>query len=271
MNLGGSFNLDGIVNDGSTFSLTTGIIDGGAAALSANLLGTSQTWNGTPFTIGAAGSSNVVSATGQTISLPAGQYASLQFLGLAVNGNQANQTFTVNYADGTTQTFTQSLSDWFSPQNYTGESKAVTMAYRDLSNGTKDNRTFYVYGYSFSLDATKTVSSITLPNDANVKLLSVTLSTADRGAGRGADPSGQGANPIISANGTSNGIVWTLDHSGYSTSSPAVLYAYNASNLSQECTIARRPPTRATRQGRPSNTRRRWWPTGWSTSRASRR
>ena len=49
------------------------------------------------------------------------------------------------------------------------------MAYRDLSNGTKDNRTFYVYGYSFSLNAT-TVSSITLPNDANVKLLSVTLS-----------------------------------------------------------------------------------------------
>ena len=177
VNLGGSFNLDGIVNDGSTFTLTTGIIDGGVAALSANLLGTSQTWNGTPFTIGAAGSSNVVSATGQTISLPAGQYASLQFLGLAVNGNQANQTFTVNYADGTTQTFTQSLSDWFSPQNYTGESKAVTMAYRDLSNGTKDNRTFYVYGYSFGLEA-KTVSSITLPNDANVKLLSVTLSTA---------------------------------------------------------------------------------------------
>ena len=178
VNLGGSVNLDGIVNDGSTFTLTTGVIDGGVAALSANLLGTSQTWNGTAFTIGAAGTSNVVSATGQTISLPAGQYASLQFLALAVNGNQANQTFTVNYADGTTQTFTQSLSDWFSPQNYTGESKAVTMPYRDNSNGTKDNRTFYVYGYSFSLDATKTVSSITLPNDANVKLLSVTLSTA---------------------------------------------------------------------------------------------
>ena len=142
VNLGGSFNLDGIVNDGSTFTLTTGVIDGGVAALSANLLGTSQTWNGTPFTIGAAGSSNVVSATGQTISLPAGQYASLQFLGLAVNGNQANQTFTVNYADGTTQTFTQSLSDWFSPQNYTGESKAVTMAYRDLANGTKDKPHF---------------------------------------------------------------------------------------------------------------------------------
>ena len=177
MNLGSSFNLIGIVNDGSTFS-STGGLDGGGAALSANLLGTSQTWNGTPFIIGAAGSSDVVSATGQTISLPAGQYASLQFLATAVSGNQANQTFTVKYSDGTTKTFTQSISDWFTPQNYAGESTAVPMSYRDNYDGTKDSRTFDVYGYSFSLDTTKTVSSITLPNDASVKLLSATLSGA---------------------------------------------------------------------------------------------
>ena len=177
VNLGSSFNLAGIVSDGSTFS-STGGLDGGGVALSANLLGTSQTWNGTPFIIGAAGSSDVVSATGQTISLPAGQYASLQFLATAVNGNQANQTFTVKYSDGTTKTFTQSISDWFTPQNYAGESTAVTMPYRDMFDGTKDSRTFDVYGYSFSLDATKTVSSITLPNDANIELLSATLSSA---------------------------------------------------------------------------------------------
>ena len=51
------------------------------------------------------------------------------------------------------------------------------MAYRDLSNGTKQNGPFYVYGYSFSLAAGKTVSSITLPNDSNVKLLAITLSS----------------------------------------------------------------------------------------------
>ena len=173
--LSSSFNRTGIVSDGSTFS---GGLDGWGTALSSNLLGTSQTWNGTPFAIGAAGSSDVVSAAGQTISLPAGQYASLQFLATAVDGNQANQTFTVRYSDGTTATFTQSISDWYTPQGYSGESKAVTMGYRDLSNGTRDSRTFYVYGYSFSLDATKTVSSITLPNDGNVELLSATLSTA---------------------------------------------------------------------------------------------
>ena len=38
-----------------------------------------------------------------------------------------------------------------------------------------------------------------------------------------------GTAPAVSANGTSNGIVWT-----YENSSPAVLHAYNAANLAQE-------------------------------------
>jgi hypothetical protein len=172
VDLSSAFNRTGIVSDGSMFS---GGLDGDGNALSANLLGTSQTWNETTFNIGAPGSNDVVSAVGQTISVPAGQYASLQFLATAVNGNQANQTFTVTYADGTTATFTQSFSDWYTPQDYSGESIAVAMNYRDRGNGTKDNRTFYVYGYSFELNATKTITSITLPNQNNVKILAINL------------------------------------------------------------------------------------------------
>ena len=174
VNLGGSFNLIGIVSDGSTFS-STGGLDGGGAALSANLLGTSVSAGGNTFTIGAAGSKNVVTAAGQTIVLPSGNYASLKFLATAVSGNQANQKFTVTYTNGTTKTFTQSISDWFTPQNYAGESKAVTMPYRDNYDGTKDSRTFYVYLYSFTLDPTKTIKSIKLPNQGNVKILAIDL------------------------------------------------------------------------------------------------
>lgn len=47
-----------------------------------------------------------------------------------------------------------------------------------------------------------------------------------------------GASPVISSNGSANGIVWALDTSGYAgsagTSLPAVLRAYDATNLATE-------------------------------------
>src|SRR5262249_57813300 len=111
-----------------------------------------------------AGVNDVVSAAGQTINLPEDKATSLTFLATGVNGNQANQTFTVSYADGTSQTFTQSISDWFTPQNFAGEATAATMPYRDTAGGGRDNRTFRVYGYSFSPNPAKQLQSITLPS-----------------------------------------------------------------------------------------------------------
>jgi YD repeat-containing protein len=69
---------------------------------------------------------------------------------MGVNGAQANQTFVVHYTDGSTQTFTQSLSDWHTPGGYPGESEAVSMAYRDKSTGTTQTLStpFYAYGYN---------------------------------------------------------------------------------------------------------------------------
>jgi Legume lectin domain/Chitobiase/beta-hexosaminidase C-terminal domain len=41
-----------------------------------------------------------------------------------------------------------------------------------------------------------------------------------------------GATPVVSSNGTSNGIVWTVETNGYISSNPAILRAYNATNVS---------------------------------------
>ncbi|MGA8706150.1 MAG: chitobiase/beta-hexosaminidase C-terminal domain-containing protein [Steroidobacteraceae bacterium] len=170
--LGGSANLSGIVANGT--AVPNGGLDGGGYAYSATLLGTSLTWSGSSFTLGASGASNAV--WGKTIALPAGNYSTIKLLGSGVNGAQANQTFVVSYTDGTTSSFTQSMSDWFYPQGNNGESSALTMAYRLNPSGATGSGPCYLYGYAFSLNSAKTVASITLPNNRNAVFLAADLS-----------------------------------------------------------------------------------------------
>jgi hypothetical protein len=175
VSLTSSFNVSyGIVNDGTTFTSTNGL-DGQGYAYSSSSIGSTITWNNTTFNRGTVNASNAVKGSGQTITLTSGKYSYLRMLATGVNGNQASQSFVVTYSDGTTSTFTQGISDWCTPQSYTGESKAVTMTYRDKYDGTKPSQTCYLYGYSFSITNTKTVSSIKLPNNSNVRVLALTL------------------------------------------------------------------------------------------------
>jgi len=164
------FNKTGIVSDGSTFTLG---LDGYGFAYSSNLLGAAQNINGISYNIGPAGAPNVVSNA--VIPLPVGTFGALRMLAAGVNGSQVAQVFTVKYTDGTVSTITQSLSDWFVSNSYAGETLALAMPYRDTYSGAKDNRVFNLYGYSFPLNQSKTVSSITLPANNNVAVLAITL------------------------------------------------------------------------------------------------
>jgi hypothetical protein len=174
------FSRIGLVNDGTTFS---GGLDGHGYAYSANLLGSSVTAGGYTFNLGAPNAASAVQALGQTITLPPGPYSALAFLGTGVNGNQLNQTFTVNYTDGSSDTFTQSLSDWGRPQGYAGETIAVAMSYRDKSDGTMNIHPYNLYLYSLAVDSSKTVASLTLPADGNVEILALdVIPTTPNGA-----------------------------------------------------------------------------------------
>jgi hypothetical protein len=168
-----AYNVYGIYRNGTTY--TTGGLDGGGYSYSAKLLTPDRAPNGILFKFGPANEPDAVSGTGQPIALPAGQFTELQLLATGVEGAQTAQVITVNYTDGTSAEFTRSFSDWFVPGNYPGETEAVAMAYRNVSNGTQDDRTFNLYGYSLHLDKTKTVQSFTLPNNRDLVVLAVTL------------------------------------------------------------------------------------------------
>jgi len=167
------YNVSGIAVDNVPF--TSGGLDGGGRSYSGMLLGASQTVSGTVFALGPMGVPDAVS--GQTVTLPSGKFTALKLLATGINSNQTSQRFTVTYTDGTTTAITQSMSDWFTPQNYAGESQAMTMNYRDNSTATTEGAAFHLYGYSFALNNAKTVRSITLPQNRNIVVLAMTLST----------------------------------------------------------------------------------------------
>jgi hypothetical protein len=174
MDLSSAFNVAGIYTDGTTYS--TGGLDGVGYSYSANLLGPERSLSGIHFKFGRKNQLDAVSGTGQPIPLhAAGPFSWLQMLGTGVEGDQINQPVTVTYTDGSTASFTLSFSDWFTPARFGREIEAVAMPYRDVSDGSQDNRTFNLYRYSIHLDITKTVQSITLPNNRNVLVLAVTL------------------------------------------------------------------------------------------------
>ncbi len=175
VSLQSDFNRAGIYTDGTPFSPNAGL-DGDGNAYSATLLGATESWHNSFFEFGLANVTNVISAAGQTIALPQGQYSALLMLGAAVNGTQTSQHFTVHYTNGTTSTFSTSLSDWAATGNQAGETTVETMGYRDSSGGNQGGPAFKLYGYSFVLDSSYVAQSLTLPNDANVELLAITLS-----------------------------------------------------------------------------------------------
>jgi hypothetical protein len=163
------YNVNAIYTNGTDFG---GGVDGGGHALSATLLGATQAFNGTRFTYGPFNALDAFSNV--SIPLTAGSFSSLNVLAFAVNGSQASQTFTVHYTNGTTSNTTQSISDWCSPQNYSGETQVLSMAYRNTSTGGElSSPTCYVYGYTIPVTSSLTVSSLSIPASGSVIVLGV--------------------------------------------------------------------------------------------------
>jgi hypothetical protein len=68
------------------------------------------------------------------------------------------------------------LSDWCDPSAYPNELILSTQSYRNTASGGIDATTNHIYSYGYSLPEGKTLKSITLPNNPNVRLLGVGFS-----------------------------------------------------------------------------------------------
>jgi alpha-mannosidase len=172
VNLSSVYNVIGIYRDGSKFEPSASL-DAGGYSLSEKTLGSEQVGDEVVFKLGAPNVADAV--TSKTVDLPAEKFTSMKVLATAVEGNQDNQIFTVNYADGTSSSFTQTLSDWSGGDDVHGESLAVRLPYRLAGDGSTDSNPFNLFAYSFSLDPAKQVRSVTLPENRNVTVFAVTL------------------------------------------------------------------------------------------------
>ena len=183
VNLASAYNRNSIYADGTTF--TSDGLDGAGYAYSSDLLTANRILNGIQFNFGPANQPDAVYGDGKPISLPAGQFATLQLLAAGIYGPVLGQAITVTYTDGSTSVFTQNFSDWCgcvpNPGEQPGELLAVAMPYRDSRDGKRDNQDSYLYGYTFALNRTKTVQSLTLPDNHNLVVLAATLTTQNQG------------------------------------------------------------------------------------------
>jgi hypothetical protein len=193
------FNVAGLFANGTTFLGTPGMDNGnnctptppfsncpdaysaqqlfGSAFTSSSTTPPTLTLGGVPFTFGTVNTANCGStgaacipdvvnftSSGVVITLLAAEqtvYSTLIMLGTAVNGHHSG-TVTATYTDGTTNVFSQTLSDWCGFGGNQFESIAIGGVNRINADGTLNGASCNVYAYTYSLDFTRTLESVTL-------------------------------------------------------------------------------------------------------------
>ena len=152
---------------------TPGNFDGTGESFSAQALaagtptpltaGGQATFGGTTFTwpSAASGTADNVIADGQTIDL-SGSGTDLGFLGSGAFG-AASGTGTITYTDGTTQSYSLVMADWYNNAAVSGDQVASTTTSWNFTSTTQTAHPVSIYFASVPLAAGKTVASVTLP------------------------------------------------------------------------------------------------------------
>lgn len=110
----------------------------------------------------ASGMPDNYKAAGQTIPVtPVSGATTLAFLGVA-NSINVSAPAIITYSDGSTQTFSLSLTHWVKGTPAYGNTQVAKMPYFNSASG-RQNKNVYLYYTSVALQAGKTIVSVTLP------------------------------------------------------------------------------------------------------------
>jgi hypothetical protein len=153
-------------------------LDGVGDAFTSNV-GTSVFANYHSYQLGStqSGAMNVLQGGSQvSVALPNSSYQELHILATAVNGNQTNQPFTLTYTDNSTVTKNISFSDWFASSPQPDERFAIAQDTRWGPSSTQYGN-IHLFDYTIVLNSSKAVKSLTLPNNPNVIVMALTLTT----------------------------------------------------------------------------------------------
>jgi beta-glucosidase len=162
-----AFSNIGISDDTDTDAAS---FDGDGSSFSAQALasvgvtqGASLSYDGITFTWPdvAAGQPDNVVGSGQTIAL-SGQGTELGFLDSSTYGVSSGSG-TIYYTDGSTQTFSLSVDDWYKAAP-AGSNAVIVVPYRNTPGNVQDHTVTNVFEQSVPLQPGKTVAAVTLPD-----------------------------------------------------------------------------------------------------------
>ena len=142
----------------------------------------SQTWNGLTFNLGPAGANDLVQALGQSVTLPQGRYSSLSLPGLRRRRQLSLRSRSSSPTPMGRRKPSPRASAIGRPRRGTPASpRPSRWPTRTSPTGRRPTRArprphTYLYGYTFALNNSKTVKSLTLPNQGGIHVAALDLS-----------------------------------------------------------------------------------------------
>ncbi|MHB9037544.1 MAG: sugar-binding protein [Armatimonadota bacterium] len=118
------------------------------------------------------GTPGAVACNGQRVSLEQRAYSSLHILAASTNGDAACN-LSLDYSKGPEAVSVQ-MSDWSKGPAH-GEKIGYAVRHRHTHGGDEVGAPCYLFDYTIPLDSSRTLSSITLPTNPDIKVVAITL------------------------------------------------------------------------------------------------